>query len=540
MLHSWAIFNGVELANNRRVMDYLQNGYGPSSMQVRPDCGCQHTPLLGPEEYHGPYVNPVTDSAPWWSPDDHLSDEFAGFYLEKVTGFDSTLVDRAIGQNVGQGGTIGPARYGPRRLKFTGWLYGRTCGGVEWGLDWLDSVVSGRTCNTSNQDTCGKGQLTMAAFCIDNDPAFCGPFTSEELEALQDPDDVLAETDKAYVVGDAINIGNNSGEDWRGVARTMCSVAQTQGIKVIQKRGSCCSSCGCTQYKVEFELTSEQPYMHEPVRWCWNRPRGLRFPNDVYPIEFFCCENRKNVLATYSSEELSELVEGLTASSFPPPFPIDFLCLSTHIPDCGYIDAPKPRPQGSRCFCEPWGTKRRCCTLENRSKVSTDSLVFKLLNDSNRTARNIRISVYEWEGMNWDLNGEWEDLDDGNIFPDPWTRPDCPGCPTAGVDPDGNTYADMTLAWECCHRIASYEITEVPPLSTLEIDGTCQKITLDWMGQEIRNGSGLVSGDQGTPFKWVEQKPCSRLCIVAYADCDFGPNQLRFAVGQARQHAVGC
>ncbi len=527
MLHSWAIYNGVELANNKRVMSYLRNGYGPSSMQVFPDCACQHTDLLGPEEYQGPYEHPVTDSAPWWCPNDPLSDEFAGFYLEKVTGFNSTFSDRAIAQNVGQGGSLGPVRYGPRRLKFTGWLYGRTCAGVEFGLDWLDSVVSGKVCNLGALDVCGLGDLTMAAYCIDNDPDFCSSVDEAELVALAAAN---GDPTAAYKVGDEIAI--QGGAKWRGVARTMCSVGQTQGIKVIQKRGSCCQSCGCTQYRVEFELTSEQPFMYEPPTWCWGRDDGLRFGQTVYPIEFFCCSRQRTRLSRLTSTQLANLIVP------PGPLPVDSpriaLCLSNYLPDCGYIDPPEPRPQGDRCFCEPWGTRRRCCTMVNESKVSEEAVVFKLINPSDFPAKNIRISIYEWDGFNWDLNGGWEDL------PDTWEPPDCPGCPEEGVDIDGNTYQALTTAWECCSRVATYEITEVPPLSTLEINGACRRISLDYFGLEPRPGGRYVSGDQGTPFKWFDLKPCSRICIVAYADCDSTPNQLRFAAGSQIKHNVSC
>lgn len=527
MLHSWAIYNGIELANNVRVLTYLQNGYGGSSMTVRPDCPCQTAMLLGPEEYHPPYENPVLDEAPWWCEEEPFSDEFAGFYLENVTGFDSPIADRSIAQNVGRGGSLGPIRHQPRRLRFSGWLYGRTCAGVEYGLDWLNSVVTGKTCRAQNLDVCGLGQLTMAAFCVDNDPSYCGPGEDGEfLPAVTDPDDPAP----AYLlVGDTTEI--QGGNRWQSIARTMCNVGITQGIKVVEKRGRCCSSCGCTQYKVEFELTAENPFMHEPIQWCWGREQGLRFGNEIYPIEFFCCEQQAEVTDSLLSANPS-IITSFLNNNTNPQTPFQF-CLTNYLPSCGFIEPPPPPKITDRCFCEPWGTRRRCCKIENPSKTNTDDLVFKIINESeDEYARNLRISIYEWDGLSLDLHGD--------IDPDLFVEPDCPGCEQGGIDPEDEEYVPLTIGWECCATVTSFEILEVAPQSTLEINGACRRINLDWLGHLPVNGSRLVSGDQNRPFKFPELKPCTRICVVAYADCDNSPQQLRFAAGRQPRHEVSC
>jgi hypothetical protein len=163
-------FNSSEIGNNERVTAYLKGdpvngieGLANPNMSVAASCGCTNARPLYCDQgsgVDGAYTSPRLDDAPWFDPDVPDSEEFAGFFIEEMTGFDST-VSREFTDGAISGGSLGPLRLAGRCMTVTGWLLGRTCCGTEYGLRWLQEALMG---NNFCED-CAYGDLYMLKCC---------------------------------------------------------------------------------------------------------------------------------------------------------------------------------------------------------------------------------------------------------------------------------------------------------------------------------------------------------------------------------------
>jgi hypothetical protein len=163
-------FNSSEIGNNDRVTSYLKGypelgieGLRNPNMSVAASCGCTNARCLYCDQGSGPdgaYLSPRLDDAPWFDPDAPDSEEFAGFFIEEITGFDST-VRRDFTDGAISGGSLGPLRLAGRCMTVTGWLLARTCCGAEYGLRWLQEALMG---NNFCED-CAYGDLYMLKCC---------------------------------------------------------------------------------------------------------------------------------------------------------------------------------------------------------------------------------------------------------------------------------------------------------------------------------------------------------------------------------------
>lgn len=169
------------------------------------------------------YLTPALDGAPWYDEAVAESAEFAGLYVEEVTGFDS-VVERELTDLAMVGGSLGPLRYRSRSLTVTGWLRAKTCCAAEYGLSWLaEALVGDNGC-----DDCAIGDLSMFRCCVP--------------EGVSDPDPV-------------------------DYARLLHRVALVDGPKVVDRAGTCCADCSSTMLKVQFTLASESPYIFSDAEW---------------------------------------------------------------------------------------------------------------------------------------------------------------------------------------------------------------------------------------------------------------------------------
>lgn len=187
----------------------------PSTAQVS-----QNT--FGPDP-SGRYSTPQQDDAPWYDPYIPESNDFAGLYVQEVSGFDS-LVNRSVNDGALMGGTLGPPSMKVRALTVTGWLRAGTCAGAEYGLHWLTEALS----SIDACDGCSVGDLVM-------------------LSTAPPENDVSVDPLK-YL-------------------RIMHHVGLVDGPKVMERSGTCCSECGSTSLKVQFTLTSEFPFIFSDISW---------------------------------------------------------------------------------------------------------------------------------------------------------------------------------------------------------------------------------------------------------------------------------
>lgn len=151
--------SGVEIANADRFRTYMNAGLSGGGFVVT-DCGCPTIAYPDP----GPYGLPNTDTAPWYDPSRPESAHFAGMLIEDATGLDSPYQDRDVNQ--GQvGGVLGALRLRPRIVVVRATLYALSQLGLDYGLQWVTSVLSGRHCDA--ETFCNLGDLFFYAACPD-------------------------------------------------------------------------------------------------------------------------------------------------------------------------------------------------------------------------------------------------------------------------------------------------------------------------------------------------------------------------------------
>ena len=223
---SWASLAGIEIVNDARTLAYLENGLGPSSLNVRGDCGCPNiVDLLNCPGVTG-YDSPATDDAPWYTADIPESAGFLGFITDEFDGMQSTF-DRKVTQAVGNGGVLNRSRLATRELTWRGYLFGTTCCSVQYGLRWLTKTLS--RFDTSCKD-CFGDDLELLVCCPDEDEAATGsssPF------------------------------------------RLLKGVGLIEGPTILSQRKTCTSNCsarcgGSCILEVEFTLVATQPYFYSP------------------------------------------------------------------------------------------------------------------------------------------------------------------------------------------------------------------------------------------------------------------------------------
>lgn len=170
MFRGYVKLGDVEIVNNDRVLSYMKGNKSAGAVplkgrntQVTKACECE--PLLplycdlgsGPS---GEYISPQQDDAPWYDIDVADSNDFAGFFCEKVTGFDS-LFTRKVFDDAIEGGALGPLRLKARRMQFTGWIRARTCCAADYGLDWLTSALT----DAARCEGCEDGEMYAFRCC---------------------------------------------------------------------------------------------------------------------------------------------------------------------------------------------------------------------------------------------------------------------------------------------------------------------------------------------------------------------------------------
>ncbi len=115
-----------------RVLDTVDNIFTPSNLL----CYCSGFDA-------GPYVDPETDEAPWFSAARPESGEFLGLLPLLVE------VQPTLGRGAAHGAfgaAVGPPRAGGQMLAVQGALYAATARGMAYGERWLAEVLSGSLC----------------------------------------------------------------------------------------------------------------------------------------------------------------------------------------------------------------------------------------------------------------------------------------------------------------------------------------------------------------------------------------------------------
>lgn len=302
---------GNELVNLARTRDYMEAGVRPAVMDMV--ACCEPCPglagILGDEDYQLPHLDP----APWYDPRFPESADFAGLVVENVT-LSGPLPERPFAQRVGPGATLGRARLAGRTMTVTGWLAGRTCCAVGYGLRWLQHALL-----PGCSDACDGDQACFLTCCPSlDDPAGALEVCTED----QMVEDTTRDSEQSeYQLADNY---------WR----TTFNTGLIAGVEVIDRVGLA-GQCGCTEVvRVEFTLGIGTPWLYgDPV------------PCITDAMAPACTEG-----PCFTPDQLE-------------PCPSFEGCLDD--PECPAPAAPPPIPNPvNPCICIPVDTRRVSCTVD--------------------------------------------------------------------------------------------------------------------------------------------------------------------------------
>jgi hypothetical protein len=141
----WMAFDGTEVINSARLSAYL----GISTCLTSPLSICMPCPDLITEVSDPPFVDPVSDPAPWYDPAVPVSADFMG-----VGGVDFEGLWMQPSEVVN--GVI------VRDMSVRVVLAGRSEAAVSYGLAWLAMALTGSYCPTGS---CLGGQMCIAVAC---------------------------------------------------------------------------------------------------------------------------------------------------------------------------------------------------------------------------------------------------------------------------------------------------------------------------------------------------------------------------------------
>lgn len=166
---SWLSYNSTEISNEARTLAYLRNGLAGDPRISAGDCDC-------PAIDEGPYVDPQTDDAPWYTSARPESADFLGLILEAVEV--SAPWARGVTARGMGGQTLGAQYLRGRTLGFRGSLFAASGQAMEYGKRWLSEVLR------SGCNGCGLGDLCFLPACPD--PPFDGSTVTHSEDYYED------------------------------------------------------------------------------------------------------------------------------------------------------------------------------------------------------------------------------------------------------------------------------------------------------------------------------------------------------------------
>lgn len=430
-----AFLDDAEIVNSERTLTYLNNGYGPPSMTVNGGCSCPNVrELIGcdPE----PYTTPTLDPAPWYDPSRPESADFAGFYPSTFEGMGSTYTRTTFKKSSG-GSVLGRLIPQERILTWHGFLFGRTCCAVQYGLRWLTQQLAGSDCG------CENSELDLLVCCPDTVSGSipCSGLTPTALP-LPCPVSGFGDTPDAF--------------------RTLQDVGLLEGPTIISERktgcgGGCGGGLNCAEesciMEIEFSLVAGNPFL-------WGCP--MLVCNDLqFPPPVTGCFDEATGCGDPDSGCI-EWIELVPPATGCPPDP-DETCPEP--PDCTADNVLCPAPVlpifptiEDNCRCDPLDPVSVCCEVP----VSTfgaffDGVPYIEIFSGDKPMRAIHIRFFE--------NPQelpCEDLDDCNV---------------------------------CDELVVRF----IPANSTLVIDGTTRRVELICVGEQRVPADHLVTSPFSWP-----------------------------------------
>lgn len=389
-LTSYMNLCGNELINAARTTRYIQHGLVPPGFSFRCE-GCEGLsdilPCLGDEPLPGGYQLPELDGAPWYDPQVPESKNFAGLYV--LSAKMSAPYSRSVTGNIGVGSSLGRLKLKGRDIVVRGWLVGKTCCSVQYGLQWLTDVLGGDPCGSGD---CGGCDLDFLRCCPSIGDAEDSCLVTQDEDGNQTIY-VRPDSDSEY----------QRAEDF--FAR-MHNVGVVDGPNVLSCKGGNCG-CGCgTIIEVEFTLHAGSPYMNS-------------LAEEVFTVDPFpgCAEEDDSCPVVWQIGPTCETADRCKPADncLEDPF-----CPSPKLPPT------KGRALPLGCGCIPLRTERFCSTIIPQKDWGSSTLNFEVYAGS-KPIRNLAIRVFQ--------NPQLRDCGDREFFDE------CEACATLIVNyvPAGGT-----------------------------------------------------------------------------------------------------
>jgi len=231
---SYLKYGCTVLADNTRSFAYhswacANEMYPSDCIPTLEDCSCDlDDPLT-------PFVDPITDSAPWYDPNVPESSEFLGLMILKVDGARDSTYSRDSFDAFNEGSILARPRILGRSFAVRALVMSTSCEGNDYGLEWLRKILEDQSCLCDSSDPCelcGENQMQLRVTC-----------------------------------GDEIDCDNG--------LRTWDSVGTVDGISVINNKNL--EDCCCVAQEISFTLQSERPHsftcdevvLDEDLKPCW-------------------------------------------------------------------------------------------------------------------------------------------------------------------------------------------------------------------------------------------------------------------------------
>lgn len=310
----YAALGSEEIVNAGRTIAYLDAGYGPPNLTVDGGCSCAHIRELAACDEEE-YVSPAADPAPWYDASIPESGDFAGFLPVEFTGLGSTYARSPI-EKVTGGSVLGRLRADARELTWRGYLFGRSCCAVQYGLRWLAAQLVGTKCY------CGGEDLDLLICCPDPVSGAAPPCASlPTASPISCP---------PYTVPNAF--------------RTLKNVGLLSGPEIVSERKvGCGSTDGCGDgcvIEVEFTLLAGNPFLYGcPITVCVE----AGFEPNPDCVEFI------KVPPGTLADCLNECPDSVDCSDDPG-------CPRPTLPTFPEFE--------DRCFCDPLDPVRICCDIQ--------------------------------------------------------------------------------------------------------------------------------------------------------------------------------
>jgi hypothetical protein len=135
----WLQYGDVEIMNIARTSEYVRKLI--PTFEVRCSPGDLRIALE-----HDPYVDPVTDSAPWYRADRPATGRFLGIFPGVIDGADKGTREVSTTQLASDGAIHSLARYGSKEIRVTGMALALDEEAMQEGMAWLRDRLDGSDC----------------------------------------------------------------------------------------------------------------------------------------------------------------------------------------------------------------------------------------------------------------------------------------------------------------------------------------------------------------------------------------------------------